>query len=72
MDSSSILNYRTYLMADEMAKEAEFFSFGTNDLTQTAFGFSRDDAGGKFISIYLDKKIISDNPFAVLNQVVDL
>lgn len=60
---------RACLTADEIATEAEFFSFGTNDLTQTTLGFSRDDAEGKFIPIYLDKKIIKDNPFAVLDQV---
>ncbi|NLJ72993.1 MAG: pyruvate, phosphate dikinase [Syntrophomonadaceae bacterium] len=60
---------RACLTADEIATEAEFFSFGTNDLTQTTLGFSRDDAEGKFIPIYLDKKIILDNPFAVLDQV---
>lgn len=60
---------RACMTADELAKEAEFFSFGTNDLTQTTLGFSRDDAEGKFIPIYLDKKIIKDNPFAVLDQV---
>lgn len=60
---------RACMMADEIAKEAEFFSFGTNDLTQTTLGFSRDDAEGKFIPIYLDKKILKDNPFAVLDQV---
>ncbi len=60
---------RACMMADEIAKEAEFFSFGTNDLTQTTLGFSRDDAEGKFIPVYLDKKILKDNPFAVLDQV---
>lgn len=60
---------RACMTADEIAKEAEFFSFGTNDLTQTTLGFSRDDAEGKFIPIYLDNKIIKDNPFAVLDQV---
>jgi pyruvate,orthophosphate dikinase len=59
---------RACIMADEIAREAEFFSFGTNDLTQTTFGFSRDDAEGKFIPIYLEKKIIKDNPFAVLDR----
>ncbi len=59
---------RACIMADEIAQEAEFFSFGTNDLTQTTFGFSRDDAEGKFIPIYLDKRILKDNPFAVLDQ----
>ncbi|NLF45481.1 MAG: pyruvate, phosphate dikinase, partial [Syntrophomonadaceae bacterium] len=59
---------RACMLADEIAEEAEFFSFGTNDLTQTTLGFSRDDAEGKFIPVYLDKKIIKDNPFAVLDQ----
>ncbi|MDD2619340.1 MAG: pyruvate, phosphate dikinase [Syntrophomonadaceae bacterium] len=59
---------RACVTADEIAREAEFFSFGTNDLTQTTFGFSRDDAEGKFIPVYLDKKIIKDNPFAVLDR----
>ncbi len=54
---------RACMVADEIAQEAEFFSFGTNDLTQTTFGFSRDDAEGKFIPVYLEKKIIKDNPF---------
>ncbi|CFY00351.1 Pyruvate, phosphate dikinase [Syntrophomonas zehnderi OL-4] len=59
---------RACLVADEIAQEAEFFSFGTNDLTQTALGFSRDDAEGKYIPVYLEKKIIKDNPFAVLDR----
>lgn len=59
---------RACMVADEIAQEAEFFSFGTNDLTQTTFGFSRDDAEGKFIPVYLEKKIIKDNPFAVLDR----
>ncbi|SHG86336.1 pyruvate phosphate dikinase [Thermosyntropha lipolytica DSM 11003] len=59
---------RACIVADELAKEAEFFSFGTNDLTQTTLGFSRDDAEGKFIPVYLDKKIIKNNPFAVLDR----
>ncbi|MDI6905888.1 MAG: pyruvate, phosphate dikinase [Thermoanaerobacterales bacterium] len=59
---------RAALLADEIAREASFFSFGTNDLTQTTLGFSRDDAEGKFLPHYLDKKILSDNPFAVLDQ----
>ena len=59
---------RACIMADEIATEAEFFSFGTNDLTQTTLGFSRDDAEGKFIPTYLEKKIIKDNPFAVLDR----
>ena len=52
---------------DEIAKEAEFFSFGTNDLTQMTFGFSRDDAG-KFLKDYYDKKIYEQDPFAKLDQ----
>lgn len=59
---------RACVVADEIASEAEFFSFGTNDLTQTTLGFSRDDAEGKFIPVYLEKKIIKDNPFAVLDR----
>ena len=59
---------RACIVADELAAEAEFFSFGTNDLTQTTLGFSRDDAEGKFIPVYLDKKIMKDNPFAVLDR----
>ena len=56
------------LTADDIAKEAEFFSFGTNDLTQMTFGFSRDDAG-KFLGAYYDKKIYENDPFAKLDQV---
>jgi len=59
---------RACMVADEIATEAEFFSFGTNDLTQTTYGFSRDDAEGKFIPIYQDKKVLKDNPFAVLDR----
>lgn len=59
---------RACVTADIIAAEADFFSFGTNDLTQTTLGFSRDDAESKFIPIYLDKKIIKDNPFAVLDR----
>jgi pyruvate,orthophosphate dikinase len=67
---------RGALMADEIAKEAEFFSFGTNDLTQMAFGFSRDDVG-KFLRIYQDKKILEKDPFASFDgagtgQLVDI
>jgi len=58
---------RAALTADEIAKEAEFFSFGTNDLTQMGMGFSRDDAG-KFIKIYLNKKILENDPFQTLDQ----
>ncbi len=58
---------RAALTADEIAKEAEFFSFGTNDLTQTTFGFSRDDAG-KFITRYLESGILEKDPFVTLDQ----
>ena len=58
---------RAALLADEIAKEAEFFSFGTNDLTQMTFGFSRDDAG-KFLGSYYDAKIYEQDPFARLDQ----
>ncbi|NLP40838.1 MAG: pyruvate, phosphate dikinase [Veillonellaceae bacterium] len=59
---------RAALLADELAESAEFFSFGTNDLTQTCLGFSRDDAEGKFLPEYLRMKILKDNPFAVLDR----
>ena len=59
---------RAALTADQIATEAEFFSFGTNDLTQMTFGFSRDDAG-KFLGAYYDKKIYENDPFAKLDQV---
>lgn len=59
---------RAALTADEIAKEAEFFSFGTNDLTQMTFGFSRDDTG-KIIKEYLDKGIFDDDPFQSIDQV---
>ena len=59
---------RACLTADEIAKQAEFFCFGTNDLTQMTFGFSRDDAG-KFLNAYYDKKIFENDPFAKLDQV---
>ncbi len=58
---------RACLTADEIAKEADFFCFGTNDLTQMTFGFSRDDAG-KFLDAYYDKKIFENDPFAKLDQ----
>ena len=58
---------RACLTADEIAKEAEFFCFGTNDLTQMTFGFSRDDAG-KFLGAYYDRKIYENDPFAKLDQ----
>ena len=59
---------RACLTADEIAKHADFFCFGTNDLTQMTFGFSRDDAG-KFLNAYYDKKIFESDPFAKLDQV---
>ena len=58
---------RAALLSDEIAKEAEFFSFGTNDLTQMAYGFSRDDAS-KFLDHYYDKNIFENDPFAKLDQ----
>ncbi|MDD6351605.1 MAG: pyruvate, phosphate dikinase, partial [Lachnospiraceae bacterium] len=58
---------RAALTADEIAKDAEFFCFGTNDLTQMTFGFSRDDAG-KFLNAYYDNKILENDPFAKLDQ----
>jgi pyruvate,orthophosphate dikinase len=58
---------RAALTADKIAEEAEFFSFGTNDLTQTTFGFSRDDAG-KFLPVYIENSILPSDPFAVLDQ----
>jgi pyruvate,orthophosphate dikinase len=59
---------RACLRADEIAEEADFFSFGTNDLTQTALGFSRDDAEGKFLTYYLEHDILERNPFEVLDE----
>ena len=59
---------RAAVVADEIAQEAEFFSFGTNDLTQMTFGFSRDDAG-KFLSVYVDRKILPVDPFVTLDPV---
>ena len=58
---------RAALTADEIATEAEFFCFGTNDLTQMTYGFSRDDAG-KFLDAYYDRKIYENDPFAKLDQ----
>jgi pyruvate,orthophosphate dikinase len=58
---------RAAMAADEIAEDAEFFSFGTNDLTQTTFGFSRDDVEGKFLARYLDQKILPSNPFETLD-----
>ncbi len=59
---------RAALTADKVAEEAEFFSFGTNDLTQTVYGFSRDDAEGKFLGFYQDEKLLANNPFQVLDE----
>jgi pyruvate,orthophosphate dikinase len=59
---------RATVTADQIAEEADFFSFGTNDLTQTTFGYSRDDAEGKFLQAYVENKILPENPFAVLDQ----
>lgn len=59
---------RAALTADEIAGEADFFSFGTNDLTQMTFGYSRDDAEGKFLQAYLEEKILPENPFMVLDR----
>jgi pyruvate,orthophosphate dikinase len=59
---------RAALTADEIARYSDFFSFGTNDLTQTVFGFSRDDAEGKFLPVYINNHILQENPFAVLDR----
>ena len=59
---------RAALLAGELAEISDFFSFGTNDLTQTTFGFSRDDAEGKFMNAYLDGKILKDDPFIILDR----
>ncbi|WP_160726158.1 pyruvate, phosphate dikinase [Bacillus sp. USDA818B3_A] len=59
---------RAALTADQIAEEADFFSFGTNDLTQTTFGYSRDDAESKFLQAYIENKVLPENPFAVLDQ----
>lgn len=61
---------RACMVADEIARHADFFCFGTNDLTQTTFGFSRDDAESKFLPIYLHRKILKDNPFETVDKVV--
>jgi pyruvate,orthophosphate dikinase len=58
---------RACIRADEIAEEADFFSFGTNDLTQTALGFSRDDAEGKFLTFYLEEGVLEHNPFETLD-----
>jgi pyruvate, orthophosphate dikinase len=60
---------RACVIADELARIAEFFSFGTNDLTQTSYGYSRDDAEASFIPRYLELKILKDDPFQVLDRV---
>jgi pyruvate,orthophosphate dikinase len=60
---------RAALTANEIATQAEFFSFGTNDLTQTCFGFSRDDAEGKFLLKFVEDKILPENPFQTLDQI---
>ena len=59
---------RACLVADQVAETAEFFSYGTNDLTQTTYGYSRDDAEGKFLGEYLEYKILPDNPFATIDR----
>ena len=59
---------RACIRADEIAAHADFFSFGTNDLTQTALGFSRDDAEGKFLTYYLEEGVLERNPFETLDQ----
>ena len=59
---------RAAMVADQLAKYAQFFSFGTNDLTQTTFGYSRDDAEGKFLAYYVEHGILPHNPFAVLDR----
>jgi pyruvate,orthophosphate dikinase len=59
---------RACVRADEIAEHADFFSFGTNDLTQTALGFSRDDAEGKFLTHYLEDGVLRANPFETLDQ----
>ena len=61
---------RGCMVADEIAHHADFFCFGTNDLTQTTFGFSRDDAEAKFIPLYMHKKILKDNPFETIDTAV--
>ena len=61
---------RACMVADEIAHHADFFCFGTNDLTQTTFGFSRDDAEAKYIPLYMHKKILKDNPFETIDTAV--
>ena len=67
-DGTMIELPRAALTADEIAKEADFFSFGTNDLTQTTFGLSRDDAG-KFLPFYVETGILQEDPFVSIDQV---
>ncbi|MHA1193130.1 MAG: putative PEP-binding protein, partial [Promethearchaeota archaeon] len=59
---------RAALTASEIATDAEFFSFGTNDLTQMTYGYSRDDAESKFLPVYLNKEILKENPFETIDQ----
>ena len=61
---------RAAITADEIAEVADFFSFGTNDLTQTTFGFSRDDIESKFLPRYLERKILPRNPFETIDEGV--
>jgi pyruvate,orthophosphate dikinase len=59
---------RAAIVADQIAEHAQFFSFGTNDLTQTTFGYSRDDAEGKFLFNYIENGVFKENPFAELDR----
>jgi pyruvate,orthophosphate dikinase len=59
---------RAAMVADQLAEYAQFFSFGTNDLTQTTFGYSRDDAEGKFLFQYVEKGVFKENPFSELDR----
>ena len=59
---------RACFVADRIARHADFFSFGTNDLTQTALGFSRDDVESKFVPVYLERKIIDRSPFETIDK----
>src|SRR4030042_738280 len=61
---------RAAVCADEIARHADFFSFGTNDLTQTTFGFSRDDIESKFLPRYLERKVLTRNPFETIDAGV--
>jgi pyruvate,orthophosphate dikinase len=58
---------RACIRADEIAEHADFFSFGTNDLTQTALGFSRDDVESKFLAVYLERKVVNRSPFETID-----